>query len=247
MPLLAALGAAVLLASGCASGTAPADRTLTVFAAASLTESFELLAADFERDHPGTAVVLNLAGSPALAQQLVSGARADVFAAASADAAQVVVDAGLAEAPIVFATNRLALVVPAGNPADVAGLDDLARDDLAVALCDPVVPCGAASERALSVAGVDARPDTLEQDVKAVLTKVVLGEADAGLVYVTDARAAGDEVATIDVPGLADERTSYPVMALADAAEPDLAAAWIALLASAEGRAVLAEAGFDAP
>ncbi len=247
MPLLAALAAVLLAASGCAPTGAPAERTLTVFAAASLTESFEQLAEDFERDHPGTDVVLNLAGSPALAQQLVSGARADVFAAASEEAAQVVVDAGLADAPIVFATNGLALVVPTGNPGGVAGLDDLARVDLAIALCDPVVPCGAASARALAAAGVDARPDTLEQDVKAVLTKVVLGEADAALVYVTDARAAGDDVATIDVLGLSAERNSYPVLALTDAAQPDLAAEWIALLTGPEGRAVLAEAGFDEP
>lgn len=245
--MVAALGVALLLASGCASVGAPADRTLTVFAAASLTETFEQLADDFERDHPGTVVALNLAGSPALAQQLVSGARADVFAAASEEAAQVVVDAGLSGEPVVFAANGLALVVPAGNPGAVAGLADLAREDLAVALCDPVVPCGAASARALAAAGVDARPDTLEQDVKAVLTRVVLGEADAGLVYVTDARAAGSDISTLDVPGLADERNRYPVLALTDAAEPGLAAEWIALLTSPRGRAVLAQVGFDEP
>jgi molybdate transport system substrate-binding protein len=221
--------------------------TLTLFAAASLTESFDALAERFEQRHPSVEVVLNYGGSSALAQQIVAGAPADVFAAANLSTMQTVVDADLASDPVVFATNALQLVVPAGNPAGVAGLDDLARPGLAIALCDPVVPCGAAAEQLLAAAGVIAEPDTLEEDVKAVLTKVLLGEADAGLVYVTDVRAAGDEVEGIVLAEADEALNPYPVAAITGAASPDLAAEWIALLTGPDGRSVLAEAGFGAP
>ncbi len=229
------------------SGTRASEElsgTLTVFAAASLTETFDALAEDFEAQHPEVDVVLNYGGSSALAQQIVAGAPADVFAAASEATMQTVVDADLASEPVVFATNSLQLVVPAGNPAEVTDLADLARSELAIALCDAAVPCGAASASLLSAEGVTASPDTLEEDVKAVLTKVQLGEADVGLVYVTDVRAAGDEVEGIAVPEVAAAINRYPVAALTDAPSPDLAAAWIALLTGPEGRAVLSDAGF---
>lgn len=236
--------------SATAGSTAPAtglSGTLTVFAAASLTETFDALAAAFEERYPSVEVVLNYGGSAALAQQIVAGAPADVFAAASEPTMAAVTDAGLAAGPVVFATNTLELVVPRGNPAGVSGLGDLARDDLAIALCDPVVPCGAAAEKVLAVAGITAVPDTLEEDVKAVLTKVRLGEADAGLVYVTDARAAGDEVHAIAIPEAGEAVNRYPVAALADAPHADLADAWIGMLLGAEGQSALAEAGFGAP
>lgn len=220
--------------------------TLTVFAAASLTETFDALAEDFEAQHPQVDVVVNYGGSSALAQQIIAGAPADVFAAASEATMQTVVDAGLASEPVIFATNSLQLVVPAGNPAGVTDLADLARPELAIALCDPAVPCGAASAALLSAEGVTASPDTLEEDVKAVLTKVQLGEADVGLVYVTDVRVAGEEVEGIAVPEAEAAVNRYPVVALADAPRPDLAAAWNALLTGPEGRAVLADAGFGA-
>lgn len=230
-----------------ATPSADLTGTLTVFAAASLTETFDALADRFEGQHPSVDVVLNYGGSSALAQQIVSGAPADVFAAASEATMQTVVAEGLASEGVVFATNTLELVVPAGNPGDVTGLADLARPELAIALCDPVVPCGAAAERLLAAAGVTASPDTLEEDVKAVVTKVLLGEADAGLVYVTDVRAAGAEVEGIAVPDADAAVNLYPVTALADAPSPLLAQAWIALLTGPDGRAALAEAGFGAP
>lgn len=234
-------------ATGSATSIPELSGTLTVFAAASLTETFDALAEEFERRHPSVEVVVNYAGSAALAQQIVAGAPADVFAAASAATMQTVVDEGLASDPLVFATNSLELVVPAGNPGAVTGLPDLARPELAIALCDPVVPCGAAAEALLAAAGIAAAPDTLEEDVKAVLTKVRLGEADAGLVYITDVRAAGADVEGIAIAEAAAAVNEYPVAPIADSPRPDLAAAWVALLTGPRGQKALAEAGFGAP
>ncbi|MFD4421161.1 molybdate ABC transporter substrate-binding protein [Agromyces sp. NPDC058484] len=260
-PLVLVLVLATLAGlSGCAAGPgstadapttdAPADAapaTLTVFAAASLTEAFDTLAERFEAEHPLIEVVLNSGGSAALAQQIVEGAPADVFASAAEPPMQTVVGAGLADDPVVFATNTLELVVPAGNPADVDGLDDLARPELRIALCDASVPCGAASVTLLGHAGVTAAPDTLESDVKAVLTKVVLGEVDAALVYRTDVIAAGDAVEGIEVPGAASVVNRYPIAAMTDAASPRAAADFVAFVTGADGRAVLDAAGFGAP
>ncbi|MBN9606155.1 MAG: molybdate ABC transporter substrate-binding protein [Actinomycetales bacterium] len=234
----------------CATGAAteaPLTGTLTVFAAASLTETFDELAAEFEAAHPGVDVVLSYGGSSSLAEQIVQGAPADVFAAANEATMQAVVDAGLASDPRLFATNSLEIVVPTGNPGRVEGLADLARPELAVALCDPVVPCGSASVALLDAEGVTAAPDTLEQDVKAVLTKVELGEADAGLVYRTDAAAAGDRVEAIAVPEVPSAVNRYPIAPLGAAPNPAAAAAWVAFVLGPSGRAVLGAAGFGAP
>lgn len=237
--------------AGTAAGTAApshdtAPTTLTVFAAASLTEAFDELAAQFEAAHPNVDVVLNSGGSTALAQQIVQGAPVDVFAAAAEPPMATVVEAGLAESPVVFATNTLELVVPAGNPAGVTGLADLADPGLRIALCDATVPCGAASEQLLANAGVTAAPDTLESDVTAVLTKVRLGEVDAALVYRTDVAAAG-EVEGIEVPGAASVVNRYPIAALADATDADAAAAFVAFVTGPAGRSVLDDLGFGAP
>lgn len=221
--------------------------TLTVFAAASLTESFDALAERFERRHPSVDVVVNYGGSAALAQQIVAGAPADVFASANEATMRTVVDEGLAADPVVFATNTLELVVPAGNPAGVVGLADLARPELAIALCDPVVPCGAAAATLLAAAGVTAAPDTLEEDVKAVVTKVRLGEADAGLVYATDVRAAGSEVEGIAVAEARQAVNAYPAALVTGSRHPELGSAWIELLTGPDGRTILTEAGFGAP
>ena len=255
---VAALAALVL--AGCASagagGTTPSavpteadtePTTLTVFAAASLTEAFDELAEQFEAEHPSVEVTLSYGGSAALAQQVVEGAPVDVFASAAEPPMQTVVDAGLASDPVVFATNTLELVVPAGNPAGVTGLDDLADAGLRIALCDASVPCGAASVKLLEQEGVVAAPDTLESDVKAVLTKVSLGEVDAALVYRTDVIAAGDEVEGIEVPGAASVVNRYPIAALTEAGDPDAAAEFVAFVTGDAGRAVLAEAGFGKP
>lgn len=254
-PLLALASAALLLA-GCAPAGGGADPetegdalagTVTVFAAASLTDVFDELAAAFEAEYPGVDVVLSYGGSSALAEQVVAGAPADVFAAANESTMTTVDDAGLAVAPTLFATNTLQLVVPAGNPAQVTGLADLARPELAIALCDVAVPCGAATTALLAAAGVEAQPDTLEEDVRAVLTKIRLGEADAGLVYVTDVAAAGDAVEGIDVPEASAVVNRYPISSLVEAPNPDAAAAFVDFVLSQRGRAALAAAGFGAP
>ncbi|WP_448811415.1 molybdate ABC transporter substrate-binding protein [Agromyces bauzanensis] len=221
--------------------------TLTVFAAASLTDAFGELAAHFEAGHPNVDVVLNSGGSTALAQQVVEGAPVDVFASAAEAPMATIVDAGLAIDPVVFATNTLELVVPAGNPAGVTGLADLANPDLRVALCDTTVPCGAASGQLLARAGVTAAPDTLESDVKAVLTKVLLGEVDAALVYRTDVAAAGDDVEGIEVPGAASVVNRYPIAALTDAAAAGTSADFVAFVTGPAGRSVLDDLGFGAP
>ncbi|WP_294181338.1 molybdate ABC transporter substrate-binding protein [uncultured Schumannella sp.] len=229
----------------------PADGELagsvTVLAAASLTEVFDDLAASFEAEHPGVDVVVSVGGSGALAEQILAGAPADVFAAANETAMATVAEAGLAPEATVFATNTLELVVPAGNPGGVAGLADLGRPELAIALCDETVPCGAASVELLALAGVTAAPDTLETDVKAVLTKVLLGEADAGLVYRTDVRAADAAVVGIEIAEASQVVNRYPIAALAEAPNPDAAQAFVAFVLSAAGRAALAEAGFGVP
>ena len=224
-----------------------APTTITVFAAASLTEAFHTLAVQFEAEHPNVDVVLSYGGSAALAQQVVEGAPVDVFASAARPPMQTVADAGLALDPVVFATNTLELAVPAGNQAGVTGIDDLANPDLRIALCDPSVPCGAASEELLAQEGVTPAPDTLESDVKAVLTKVSLGEVDAALVYRTDVESAGDEVEGIEVPGAASVVNRYPIAALAGAADAETAADFVSFVTGAAGRRVLAEAGFGAP
>ena len=246
-------GCASTGAGGATSSTASSDAatdaesTLTVFAAASLTEAFDELAATFEAEHPSVDVTLSFGGSAALAQQVVEGAPVDVFASAAEPPMQAVVDAGLAADPVVFATNTLELVVPTGNPAGVTGLDDLADADLRIALCDASVPCGAASAKLLEQEGVVAAPDTLESDVKAVLTKVSLGEVDAALVYRTDVIAAGDEVEGIEVPGAGSVVNRYPIAALTEADDADAAADFVAFVTGDAGRAVLAEAGFGKP
>jgi molybdate transport system substrate-binding protein len=256
----ARLGTAlVLLLAGC-GGSADGDAaatpstsptglsgTLTVFAAASLTDVFTDLGEQFEADHPGLDVQFSFAGSSALATQLTQGAPADVFASANESQMGVVTDAGLADDPQVFAANVLQLAVPAGNPAGVTGLADLAREELAVALCAPQVPCGAAAEDVLAAAGVTAAPDTLEEDVRAALTKVELGEVDAALVYTTDVTAAGDAVEGIDVPEAEQAVNDYPVAVLADAPNPEAAAAFVELVRSEEGQQALADAGFRVP
>ncbi|WP_156757557.1 molybdate ABC transporter substrate-binding protein [Actinokineospora pegani] len=243
MRKLALVAAAALALAGC--GSIGAAKTLTVFAAASLTESFTALAEEFEADNAGVEVVVNFAGSSALAQQIGEGAAVDVFASADEGNMGKVADQVLPAQ--VFATNRLVVVTPPGNPARVAGLADLARDGLAVVLCAPQVPCGSASVRVEEAAGVDILPVSEEQDVKAVLTKVRLGEADAGLVYVTDAQAAGDEVGVIDFPESEGAVNPYPIAMLENAPQPGLAAKFLALVTGADGQAELGRAGFGTP
>jgi molybdate transport system substrate-binding protein len=242
---LLAVAAGVLLLAGCA---APAPQTtVTVLAAASLTDALDEAVVAFEALHPGIEISVSYGGSSALAEQIVSGAPADVFFSADEHTMQTVIDAGLAVDPEVLLANTLQLAVPAGNPGDVDGLADLADPGLVVALCDPSVPCGAAAISLLKLAGVAASIDTLEDDVRAALTKVALGEVDAALVYRTDVLAAGERIEGIEVP-LADQVVNrYPIAPLVDASNPDAARQFIAYLTSDEGREVFIRAGFLAP
>jgi len=260
--ILAVLAALALTAAGCGSdaasepaGTAPAGTgwtdsiagTVTVFAAASLTESFTSLAAKFEAIHPGIHVTLNFGASSALALQITQGAPADVFASASAKNMTQVIDAKAATDSTTFARNVLEIAVPPANPAGVTGVADLARSGVKVALCQSQVPCGATAAKVFDKAGVTVKPVTLEPDVKAALIKVETKEVDAAVVYLTDVRAAGAKVKGIPIPDALNASTDYPIAALAKAGNPDGAQAFVDYVLSATGRDVLAAAGFAAP
>ncbi len=224
----------------------PLSGTLVVLAAASLTDVVTDLAEAFEAEHPGIRVETSFAASSALAGQVVAGAPADVLVTASPATMSTATDA-VGGTPVVVATNRLQLAVPAGNPGGVTSLADLADPDLVVALCAPEVPCGAVGAQVLEKAGITAAPDTLEQDVRAVLTRLQLDEADAGLVYRTDVLAAGADVEGIDIPADVQVPTDYPALALPDAPNPRAGAAFLALLTGPVGAQALSAAGFDVP
>ena len=244
-PLLAACGSGGAAAPA-ASGAAP--RTLTVFAAASLKASFTQLGTQFEAANPGVTVSFSFAGSSDLAAQITAGAPADVFAAADEENMAEVADASLTAAdPVDVATNVLEIVTPAGNPAGVTSFADLARPGLEVVVCAAQVPCGAATEEVERATGVTLAPVSEESSVTDVLGKVVSGEADAGLVYVTDVAAAGDAVTGVPFEESSRAVNTYPVAALRDAADADLARGFVGFVAGATGRSVLAAAGFGAP
>ncbi len=224
-----------------------AQRTLTVYAAASLEPTFTELAGIFESERDGVSVRLSFAGSSDLAAQIVEGAPADVFAAADEPTMDRLVDAELVGEPEPFATNTLTLITPADDPGAVTSLLDLADPARTVVVCAPEVPCGAAAERLAQSAGITLSPDSEERSVTDVLGKVRAGEADAGLVYVTDAAAAGDAVREVALPDPSVTQNRYPVAVLAEAEQPGLAREWIELLRSETGRTVLEDAGFGTP
>ena len=231
-----------LLLAACGGGS---ERTVLVFAAASLTDAFADLETAFEAEHPDLDVQLNLAGSSALREQILEGAPADVFAAADERIMAEVVAAELtAAAPEVFAVNALALVVPAGNPGSVTGLDAVADESLLVGVCAPAVPCGRFAAELFDRAGITPMPDTTEPDVRALLTKVAEDELDVGVVYVTDAVAAGRDVERIDIAADVNVEARYPIAALTDS---EGAADFVAFVQSDEGRAILADHGFGLP
>ena len=220
--------------------------SIAVLAAASLAESFTEIVRRFEAAHPGATVTLSFDASSALVRQVVAGAPADVVATADEATMGQVVDAGLARDPVVFARNRLALVVARGNPEGVASLADLARPGVVVVLCAPEVPCGRLGALALDRAGVRLHPRSLEPNVKAVVARVALGEADAGIVYATDVQAAVPKVSGVDIAPEHNVVASYPIATVASSTRPTLARAFAAFVRSAEGAAVLAASGFDA-
>lgn len=241
-----AIAAVVAVASGCGGGPRPsAGRpTLRVLAPASVTEAFSVLAADFEEE-AGVDVEVSFGGSPALVAQLAAGAPADVLATADQRSMASAVEAGDVAAPVVFARNRLTVVVEPGNPLGLSRLADLARAEVVVVVCAPGVPCGRLAAAAFEAGGVAVTPRSQEENVKAVLAKVTLGEADAGLVYETDARAAGDAVQALDLlPDDPDLTTSYPIAVAAGATDRDLARRFVDLVRSADAARVLADHGF---
>jgi molybdate transport system substrate-binding protein len=231
-----------------ASGSPRPSGTVTVFAAASLKESFTALGEEFEHRHPGTKVRFNFGGSDTLAASITSGAPADVFAAASPRTMRTVTDKGEASGtPVTFARNQLEIATPPGNPDKVSSLKDLTRSGLKVVLCDRTVPCGSAAQKALDAAGVELTPVSYEQDVKSALNKVELKEADAAVVYKTDVKAAGGKVEGVEFPESAGAVNDYPIAVLRNAGNAEAAKAFLALVRSAEGRKVLGEAGFLKP
>jgi molybdate transport system substrate-binding protein len=249
--LAAALAvAALLLVAGCGdesggSSGAAAPSEIKVFAAASLTAAFTELGQQYTSATGGTKVTFNFAGSQALATQIQQAAPADVFA--SADLANMDKVKGLVGTSQNFASNLLAIVVEEGNPKGVKGLDDLARPDLKVVLAAPDVPAGKYAAEILGKAGVAVKPVSQEDNVKAVVTKVSLGEADAGIVYVTDITAGGAKVEGVDIPREQNVLATYPIATVKASRAPDEAQAFMDLVLSAEGQQVLKQYGFLPP
>lgn len=245
-PLLALLAALLLAACGGGNGTGSGGGTeLEVFAAASLTEAFGALGRDFTSSHPDVRVTFNFAGSQALATQLQQGAPADVFA--SADQASMGKVRALVSEPRAFAGNLLQIVVGKGNPKGVERLADLARPDLKVVLAAPAVPAGRYARQALDAQHVTVRPVSLEDNVKAVVTKVSLGEADAGIAYVTDVAAGKDKVEGVEIPGRQNVPAAYPIAVVKASGHQPQAQAFVDLVRSPEGQRVMQRYGFSPP
>jgi molybdate transport system substrate-binding protein len=244
-----------LLAGLSFAARAQAPAEVTVFAAASLREAFSEVGRRFEQAHPGASVVFNFTGSQELRTQIENGAGADVFASADQKHMQALVGERLAAAPAVFARNVPVIVVPRGNPAGIRGLEDLPRAKRIV-VGVPQVPIGAYTLRILDAASkrygpdfrarVEARVVSRELNVRQVLGKVSLGEADAAVVYRTDVAAAAQGVETVAIPSDLNVVAEYPIAVLTSAKQPALADEFVALVLSAAGREVLERHGFRA-
>ena len=229
--------------AACSSG---ADDEILVMAAASLTDAFEDIEVAFEAANPGIGVQLNLAGSATLREQILQGAPADVFVSANTAIMDEVVASGAAAQPQTIATNQLVIAVPVDNPAAIDAVTDLSDPDLLVGLCAVGVPCGDFAAQALDAAGVVVQPDTFEGDVRALLTKIEVGELDAGVVYRTDATGNG-EVAIVELPQGTQPTITYPIAVLADAPNPSVAQRFNDFVLSVDGQTILAANHFGAP
>ncbi|WP_430335783.1 molybdate ABC transporter substrate-binding protein [Rhodococcus sp. ACT016] len=252
--LAAVLATAVV--AGCSSGepdaatqpTTESGRSITVFAAASLRSTFTELGRRFEAQHPETRVVFNFGGSSDLFTQLDQGASGDIFASADTANMTKARGAGLtATDPINFATNVLTIAVPPGNPANITSFADLARPDVHVVVCAPQVPCGTATRRVADAAGVQLSPVSEESSVTDVLGKVVTGQADAGLVYVTDAAGADGKVTAVPFPEAVKVVNTYPIAVLNKSENREIAGQFVGLVIGPEGRRVFTDAGFGTP
>lgn len=246
--LSAACGGSSASAPPAPAPSAAVTGELTVFAAASLTDAFEVLGDRFMQANPDVEVAFNFGSSSTLATQITEGAPADVFASADQAQMDVVDDAGLvAGGRTDFAGNALQIAVEPGNPKGVQGLADLARPDLTVVLAAEEVPAGAYARRALDALGIEVQPASLETDVRAVLSRVALGEADAGIVYASDVVAAGDRVEGVEVPEDQNVVARYPIASLAETPNPAAAEAFMVYVLSDEGQKILNEYGFSSP
>ncbi|MFF1827970.1 molybdate ABC transporter substrate-binding protein [Paenarthrobacter sp. NPDC058040] len=234
--------------SSTATESAKLSGTVTVFAAASLKSTFTKIASDFEAANPGTKVALNFAGSSDLVTQITQGAPADVFASADTKNMTKLSDAKLIDGTTSnFATNVLEIAVPPSNPANITGFSDLAKSGVKVVVCAPQVPCGSATETIEKATGTTLTPVSEESSVTDVLGKVTSQEADAGLVYVTDVKTAGDKVRGIPFTESDKAVNTYPIATVGASKNKDLAKAFIAAVTSAEGKKVLTDAGFGTP
>jgi molybdate transport system substrate-binding protein len=233
--------------AGSAKASSSLSGTITVFAAASLTEVFNRLGTEFHTAHPGVTVVFSYGASDVLATQINQGAPADVFAAASTTTMSTVVTAGNASDPRTFATNVLEIATPPANPAGVTQLSDLSRSGVKLAVCQAQVPCGVAATKLFAKNQLTVHPVTYEADVKSVLTKVELGEVDVGLVYQTDVHAAGSKVHGVPIPPADNVSTTYPIAAVTSSQDRAAAQAFVAYVLSPSGTAALTDAGFSTP
>ncbi len=233
--------------SGSSASASPAGGTITVFAAASLTESFTQLGKQFEAAHPGDSVKFSFGPSSGLAEQITSGAPADVFASAAPANMDQVVSAGDAPNPQNFAKNVMEVATPPNNPGNVSSVNDLAKKSVKVALCQPQVPCGVVAAEVFKNAGITVKPVTLQPDVKSVLTQVETGNVDAGMVYVTDVQAAGSKVKGVTIPASDNASTLYPIATISSSKHKSEAQAFMNYVLSPAGLQVLAAAGFQKP
>lgn len=241
--------ATTLTVGACGSDDAGSSSDeLVVFAAASLTESYTELGAAFETEHPDASVVFNFAASSELVAQIGNGAPADVFASADLNNMNTLVDAGDNDGePVVFATNRSEIIVGPGNPLGVTGIESLADPEVIVVVCAPDVPCGSYAAQIFERAGVSLTPASYEENVKGVVTKVTLGEADAGIAYATDVIAAGDGASGVEIPDDVNVIAEYPIAVTAESSNGDLARAFVDFVVSPAGQDILASYGFTAP
>jgi len=243
------LGSLLLATAACTDGPADGDRPtpLLVFAATSLTDAFADLEVAFEAAHPGIDIRVSVAASPALREQILEGAPADIYASADTATMTPVAAAGLVVGdPAVFAANTIQIGVPTGNPAGVIGIEDFDDPSLLIGLCAEQVPCGRAGREALANAGIEAAADTHEPNVRALLTKIETAELDAGLVYATDVRSSA-QVEGIEIPPQWAVESQYLIAVLSESGAPEAAAIFVDFVLSPEGRSVLAAHGFLVP